>query len=369
MKIAIVQTVSFAVDLSHYNNQAIGQAKALVDLGHSVDYFAPFMNCANEYVKYESGDARLVCIPVKKIKLIGPIAYFPDLADRLIKNEYDVIQTGEDSHLMTPLLLKQAKKHTKAVTVMIQGMYRNFTGYKGVLQKLFDWWYGQIIRKNADLVYGKTPLAIEHLQTKGYRDVRLFPIGLDPIEAMDNAEIKDAIVRFAEKYDYILAYVGALEKRRNPDFLVSLLERLRYEGNRVGLVVVGQGYEFNQEYVLHIPSLKNNQVHLVYKAATALLLPTSYEIYGMVVMEALRCGCPVISTPEAGPSFILESEILGFCRPLDLSSWADALAQIIKNNDLEAKRFRSEYVIKKFDWRTLMSSFALDLESQRNDCG
>lgn len=369
MKIAIVQTVSFAVDLTHYNNQAIGQAKALVDLGHSVDYFAPFLNCVGEFIKYENGDAQLVCIPVKKIKLIGPIAYFPDLADRLIKNEYDVIQTGEESHLMTPLLLMQAKRHTKAVTVMIQGMYRNFSGYKGVLQKLFDWCYGQTIREKSDLVYGKTPLAIKHLQTKGYRDVRLFPIGLDSIEEVDNLEVKKVIANFAEKYEYVLAYVGSLEKRRNPGFLVSLLERLRYEGNSVGLVVVGHGYEFNQEHVLQIPSLKNNQVHLVYKSATALLLPTSYEIYGMVVMEALRCGCPVVSTPEAGPSFILESERLGFCRPLVLSSWVEALKQIMGKDDLEAKRYRSEYVIKKFDWRTLMISFALDLESQRNGCG
>jgi UDP-glucose:(heptosyl)LPS alpha-1,3-glucosyltransferase len=54
-----------------------------------------------------------------------------------------------------------------------------------------------------------------------------------------------------------------------------------------------------------------NQVERIYAAADALVLPTPYDAFAMVVSEAMASGLPVIVSREAGVSEIIEHEVNG----------------------------------------------------------
>ena len=54
-----------------------------------------------------------------------------------------------------------------------------------------------------------------------------------------------------------------------------------------------------------------NQVERVYSAADALLLPTPYDAFAMVVSEAMACGLPVVVSREAGASELIEDGVNG----------------------------------------------------------
>lgn len=362
MRFAIIQTVAFPIDIAHYNNQAVGQAKAMVQLGADVDYYAPFKGQQKAFEIYTQGNKILRGIPVRACKIFKNIAYYPTLIDILKQQNYDYIQVGEDSLLMTPIVLRFAKQETRARTILIQGMYRNFAGYKGIMQKLFDLLFKKAIQTHTDYVFGKTPMAIQHLVDKGYRNVRLFPIGLDqPVES-DNPELEERIARFRAGYGQTYLYIGKLESRRNPSFLLKFLELLRSKGSNACLIVVGSGLELElPEHVLHIASVPNDQTHILYKNADVFLLPTSYEIYGMVVMEALYWGCPVLATPEAGPGFILDKAEYGRCEELDLHRWVAAAQEIIQMDSSSTKAIRHRYACEFFDWALLVPRFLKEI--------
>ena len=54
-----------------------------------------------------------------------------------------------------------------------------------------------------------------------------------------------------------------------------------------------------------------NQVEKVYAAVDALLLPTSYDAFGMVVSEAMACGLPVVVSREAGAAELVQHGVNG----------------------------------------------------------
>src|SRR5437870_1575205 len=54
-----------------------------------------------------------------------------------------------------------------------------------------------------------------------------------------------------------------------------------------------------------------NQIEKVYAAVDALLLPTSYDAFGMVVSEAMACGLPVVVSREAGAAELVQHRVNG----------------------------------------------------------
>ena len=92
---------------------------------------------------------------------------------------------------------------------------------------------------------------------------------------------------------------------------------------------------------MHFPVVDNERLNLFYNCAYALLYPSSYEGFGIPIIEAMAAGCPVIAAnvsaiPEAcGDAGLLVNEI----RPETFS------AQILR---LENSEFRSETIRKGY---------------------
>jgi glycosyltransferase involved in cell wall biosynthesis len=90
---------------------------------------------------------------------------------------------------------------------------------------------------------------------------------------------------------------------------------------------------------IHVPAVDNERLNLFYNCAHALLYPSSYEGFGIPIIEAMAAGCPVIAAnvsaiPEAcGDAGLLVNEI----RPEAFSD------QILR---LENAEFRSETIRK-----------------------
>lgn len=145
-------------------------------------------------------------------------------------------------------------------------------------------------------------------------------------------------------------------------FILNLLKKMPSD---VGLFYIGKGPMLNEvkqyiidnnltERVFQADRIDNNKLKTVYDNSDVFILPTEYEIYGMVIMEALQYGVPCVSTPEAGPQTILKDERLGCCVPLDIDVWAEKINYYFYHfHTTEDKLYRKSIVDKNYRWKEI----------------
>jgi glycosyltransferase involved in cell wall biosynthesis len=92
-------------------------------------------------------------------------------------------------------------------------------------------------------------------------------------------------------------------------------------------------------------------VAALYRGAAALIFPSLFEGFGMPVLEAMACGCPVVCSDSTSlPEIAGEAALL--CNPRDAESFAGALARVLKEGELrEELRRRGFTRAAAYSWR------------------
>lgn len=156
-----------------------------------------------------------------------------------------------------------------------------------------------------------------------------------------------------ESQSYLL-FVGARDKYKNFDIVLDLINNSDYN-----LIVVGN--EFNNDEksfiisnkldnrICNLGRINSNDLNFLYNDAFALIYPSSYEGFGIPVIEAQKAGCPVIAYKSSSIP-----EIIGDTRTLiDNLSYKEILTKL---SMLKDRTFRDEIVTnglnnsKRFTW-------------------
>lgn len=93
-----------------------------------------------------------------------------------------------------------------------------------------------------------------------------------------------------------------------------------------------------QEYVHFIGAKGQDVLPDYYRAAEALIMPSDYESFGMVALEAMASGTPVIASEVGGLAFLIQDAVTGFHVPVrEPSILADRITRIVTNPDLRTE--------------------------------
>jgi len=124
-------------------------------------------------------------------------------------------------------------------------------------------------------------------------------------------------------------YVGDLTKSH------SYLKELSVAAPETQFAVVtgSRAYHWRAPNVAFIPA--TTEIAKYYAAADAFVFPTTYDAFGMVVLEAMAAGLPVLSSNQAGAAEVIDSGKNGFVAPL--SEWVESTASRLKNSALLQK--------------------------------
>lgn len=137
-------------------------------------------------------------------------------------------------------------------------------------------------------------------------------------------------------------------KKRGLDIFSEAVDALPAELKaKASFRVVGKDSGSASSLITFDPGLDDIQNY--YRAIDVFVLPARIEEFGRVVIEAMGCGLPVITTDKVGAGELLEGESRRFVIPSHNSkALSEAMAELIQNPDLRAKlgKLNAETVLK-----------------------
>ena len=92
-----------------------------------------------------------------------------------------------------------------------------------------------------------------------------------------------------------------------------------------------------------------------YSAAEAVIMPSQYESFGMVALEAMACGTPVVVSEVGGLAFLVRDGVTGYMVPAsDPEALAEKLRAIISDQDLHQRMGeQAAEFAQGYDWHLI----------------
>ena len=177
--------------------------------------------------------------------------------------------------------------------------------------------------------------------------VRVVAMGTD-MQAPSEADTNAVLARLEVEQPYVL-WVGTVEPRKNPEGVVRGFVEAVMSGvpraEEMNLYLAGPRGWWSGEVrelvtergladrVRRIGEVARADLPALYAGAEAFVFPSFGEGFGLPVLEAMACGCPVVtsnvsSLPEVAGS---AAEL---CDPNDVSSIGEALAKVLRDREL-----------------------------------
>jgi D-inositol-3-phosphate glycosyltransferase len=180
--------------------------------------------------------------------------------------------------------------------------------------------------------------------------------------------------------DQMLLFVGRIETLKGIDSLIEAVALMRQKGEQVCLAVIGGDPDLSpaalseemtrlqamreryglQESVAFLGRKSQDTLPYYYSAAVAVVVPSHYESFGMVALEAMACGTPVVASQVGGLAFLVQDGITGFTVPVEEpNTLASRLTELVQNPGLreqmghQAAVFAQEYSWEKITERMI----------------
>jgi glycosyltransferase involved in cell wall biosynthesis len=182
-------------------------------------------------------------------------------------------------------------------------VHTDFTSYEFGRHSLLNWvrqriaWY---VLKRADRIRVILKRTADDIRARGIKiPVTVLPIFVDSEKLSSLSRVKHP------RWKIALLFIGRFEKEKRFELSIAALSLARSKGHDVGLILVGDGRE-RQKYYRYAQRLRvadrleiagwQNDLTKYYAEADVVLVPSRYEGYGLVIVEALAAKVPVIAT-------------------------------------------------------------------------
>jgi len=374
MKILLLKTSSGYVDVtkSTYNLQEIGLARAFNKKGHKCDvvYWGGKEEKVVE-IKYDT-DKYFKVYYLKALDFLKNGIYGKSLIE-LAKN-YDIVHSGGYDQIQSWIL---ASKIPEKLVIYHGTYYSDFNVNYNRKCKVFDKFFLPRYKKNKIYFDTKSNLSAEFLKERGIENVTSVGVGIDleqlQAKKMIESELSQKIQSEKEKGTKYLTYIGRIEPRRNITFLIELFKKISNENKDVKLLLIGKGeeeykkicFDLIKEYsledkIVYKEYIKQELLPRLYNLSDVFLLPTRYEIFGMVLLEAMYFEVPVITTYNGGSNMLIDNGKNGFVIDnFNIDEWKDATFELLKNKELskEIAINAKEKIAKEFTWDVLTDKF------------
>jgi D-inositol-3-phosphate glycosyltransferase len=180
----------------------------------------------------------------------------------------------------------------------------------------------------------------------------------------------------------MVLFVGRIEPLKGVDTLIRAMSCLKFQSvvHPVYLAIIGGEPDANPEQmtvemsrlqklcddlcmgqtVVFLGKRAQDTLPYYYSAAEVLVMPSFYESFGMVALEAMACGTPVIASQVGGLAFLVRDGETGFTVPEgDPAALCDRLTLLLSDPELRTKMgIAAEHYAQGYKWETIAEQIA-----------
>lgn len=357
MKIALVSPYDFSYP-GGVVNHIIALEKQLTKMGHDVKIIAPTSkaveNQESNYVKI--GKARPFPVKGTTLRVSTSFRLGPRIKEVLEKEQFDIL------HLHEPCMPMLCSAMLKFADVPIVGTFHA----SGVMPNYYFGWPVATfkLKRRRHKIVGKIAVSKPALlYAKKYvpGDYDVIPNGID-LEHF-NPDIKPF-----EKYldgKLNILFVGRLEKRKGVKYLIKAYNIVKEKYPDSRLIIIGPGRRFRRKYenmvnrkkledVVFLGNVPYEDLPRYYKTADIFCAPAvSGESFGIVLLEAMAVGTPIVATNIDGYASVLTDGKEGLLvPPRNSRKLADALCRAMADKNLRFEMgARGILTSHEYDWK------------------
>lgn len=219
------------------------------------------------------------------------------------------------------------------------------------------WIQNKVIRGVDKLTVVSEVLSMRARDMSGRRDIRIIPMGVDLEQGF--APDGESIRRSQE-----ILFVGRLTETKGVQYLIEAMPAVMHRHAGVQLTIIGDGPQRESlegmaerlgigKDVRFLGAVENAALKQFYREATLMVSPSLSEGFGLTLVEAMGCACPVLATDLPATREIVTDGVTGIlCKPEDSEAMADKIGFMLAHpafcmNMANAAR---QYVLSRFDW-------------------
>ncbi len=165
--------------------------------------------------------------------------------------------------------------------------------------------------------------------------------------------------------DRFILFVGSLEPRKNLKFLLKIIPEL-YQNNNIQLVIVGgkgwknsdikgivESPDFPKESTIFCGFVTNEELSLLYNTADCFVSAALMEGFGMPQLEALLCGCPIVTAHNSAMIEVAEGKDGAYTvKGYEPQEWINSILNVVKHhprvNQEQLSRYNWDVILTKF---------------------
>jgi glycosyltransferase involved in cell wall biosynthesis len=335
--------------------------RRLAEQGNEIHVFGVKWWEGDEIIEHEGMVLHGVCAPMElyvngRRSISEAIIFSLKLLPHLSRDRFDIIDASAFPYFpcFTVKLVSILKRTRLVVTWHeVWGDYwYEYIGWRGFFGKLIEHLVSKLT-SNPIAVSAATKNNLESIGV-GSEQIHIIPNGID-IERIER------ITPSSDGCDILFA--GRLIKEKNVDILLEAVNHLRKTVPDIKCHIIGDGPEKERliglagehgllDNVKFFGFMEYDEIIACMKSSKLLVLPSSREGFGMVVIEAFACGVPVITVKnQRNAASMLVSEGTGFVVDPDIRELSGAIHKIITDGVLRKKMSVSAVeAAREYEW-------------------
>ncbi len=351
-------------------------SRTLGDMGHSIDIYTRAHDPRDPQMEVLAPNVRLIHIKAGRVEDMAKMTQYGHLDD-FMKNlgafksdnrlEYDLIHSHYWLSGKIGQLLGQRWSIPNIVMFHTLGAVKNRLGICGSESPLRLKTEKEIATCSQHIIVATEREKKELVDYYGATEekISVVPCGVN-LELFKNIGRSNARKRLKLNGHEVVLFIGRIEPLKGIDKLMKAIAKLENQRNKRLIILGGDEYSNNQvkelkrlavelaidKNVVFHGSVRQEELPLFYSCADVCVVPSYYETFGLVTLESLACGTPVVAADVGVAGSVIKDGYNGYLvKSNNSDDLAEKIERVLSRTDKNLKDRKSiRETVKHYNW-------------------